>query len=204
MIQHLNLKFGSVFFMSLALVFTFVACSSNPHKAEEIETKMEKSQEVSAGDTLGIKDGNMVVQRKSDMGEELRRLQVEVYETEDHTYGNRKFGSKGIYGVLKDCRMQLSSKANGGEGKLMWTEPMDRVTDKEVEFKIGVDENERLVAVTEEFLKDRIERFKKYKSILQKREDELQEKLDICKAEMRSRKESKTTNSEEKASTEVK
>ncbi len=183
--------------VSTTLMVVNFGCSSNPHKAEEIETKMEKVQEVSAGDTLGInKDGNMIVQRKADMGEELRRLQIEVYETEDRAYGNRKFGSKGIYGVLKDCRTQLSSKAYGGDGKLMWTEPMDRVTDKEEEFKIGVDENDRLVAVTEEFLKDRIARFKKYKGILQKREDELQEKLDICKADLKHRKDSASAQSQ--------
>ncbi len=65
---------------------------------------------------------------------------------------------------------------------------MDRITDKEEEWKIGVDEKQKVVGVSEEFLKDRIARFQEYKRILQKREEEYQDKVDICKAELKSRK----------------
>jgi hypothetical protein len=163
-------------------------CAHNPNKAEKISTQVEKTQDIAGGEQLGVKDGNMIVQKKVMMGEELRRLQTEVYELEDQIYGNRKYGSKGLYGVLKDCRMELSDKRYGGDGKLKWTEPMDRLTDKEPEFKIGYDEKDQLVGVTEEFLNDRIQRFKKYKTILQGRQDEIEEKIDICKTELKSQK----------------
>ncbi len=177
------------FFSLLLLSFmALAACSHNPNKAEKVETKMEKTSDVSGGVKLGVKEGNLVVQRKTLMSEELRRLQNDVYELEDHVYGNRKYGSRGLYGVLKDCRLECSDQKNGGDGKLKWTEPMDRLTDKEDEYNVGVDENEDVVAVSEEFLKDRIARFRGYKAILQKRDDEYQEKLDICKAELASRK----------------
>ena len=65
---------------------------------------------------------------------------------------------------------------------------MDRVTDKEEEFKIGLDDKDKIVGVSEEFLKDRIERFKDYKRTLQKREDEYEEKVEICEAELSSQK----------------
>lgn len=174
---------GFVIFASIALT----ACSSNPHKAEKIETTMEKKDAVSGDTAVGVKDGNMVVQKKVVMSEELRRLQNEVYELEDHVYGNRKYGSAGLYGVLKNCRSQLSDKKNGGDGKLKWTEPLERVTDKEDEFKLGIDEKEQLVGVTEEFLKDRIERFRNYKNVLMKRQDEYEDKVQICKTELASR-----------------
>lgn len=177
-----------IVFTALAGSLLFAGCATNPNKAKEIETKIDNSQEVSAGENVGVKDGNMIVQKKVLLGEELRRIQTEVYETEDKVYGNRKYGSKGMYGVLKDCRMELSEKKNGGDGKLKWTEPMDRVTDKETEFKFGLDDNKQLIGVSEEFLSDRITRFKKYKTILQGREDEMQEKLDICKTELKSKK----------------
>lgn len=164
-----------------------VGCSSNPHKAEEIETKMERSQSVVGDEKVGVKDGDMVVQKKVAMNEELRRLQNEVHSLEDRVYGNRKYGSKGLYGTLKTCRLQLVSKENGGDGKLMWTEPMDRITDKEDEWTIGVDENDKLVAVTEEFLKDRITRFQNYKKVLMKRQDEYEEKVEICDAALAAR-----------------
>ncbi len=175
--------------MALALgVLALMGCSSNPHKAEKIDTEMENSNSVTGDTKLGIKDGNLVVQRKTQMNEELRRLQNEVYGLEDRVYGNRKYGSKGLYGALKTCRLKLSSKEMGGDGKLMWTEPIDRVTDKEDEFNIGIDEKDKIVAVKEEFLKDRIKRFKGYKRVLQKRQDEYEEKLEICDAALASKK----------------
>lgn len=163
------------------------ACSSNPHKAKNIETEMDKKQEVTGDTNLGLKDGNMVVQRKVEMNEELRRIQNEVYGLEDRVYGNRKYGSKGLYGTLKACRVKLTSKELGGDGKLMWTEPMDRVTDKEDDFEIGLDEKEKIVGVSEEFLKDRLARFKEYKKTLQQRQDEYEDKVEICEAAVKAK-----------------
>lgn len=167
-------------------------CSTNPHKAQKITTQVENADSVNSETQVGVKDGNMIVQRKVMMNEELRRLQYDTYELEDHVYGNRKYGSLGLYGVLRDCRLQLSDPRNGGDGKLMWTEPIDRVTDKEEDFKIGLDEEKKLVGVSEEFLNDRISRFKNYKTILNKRQDEYEEKLAICKAELKARSANKT------------
>lgn len=171
--------------LTLLTLLTFTGCSSI-HEAKEIDTKMERSDRV-GGEKVGIKDGKMIIQRKTMMAEELRRLQVSVYELEDRVYGNQKFGSWGLYGVLKDCRKKISSKQYGGDGKLMWTEPIDRVTDKEEEYKIGLDENDELVAVEEEFLRDRIKRFTKHKKTLTSREVEFKDKIDICEAELQSR-----------------
>lgn len=175
-------------FMTLLVSGLFVGCATNKHKAKDIETKMDKGQALGE-EEVGVKDGNMVVQKKLEMNEALRRLQNEVYELEDRVYGNRKFGSKGLYGALKDCKKEASSKALGGDGNLRFTEPADRLTDKEEEWTIGYDEKEKLVAVSNEFLSDRIERFKKYRQTLMKRQDEYEEKLEICDAEVRSKKE---------------
>ena len=182
MIQALG--FSAILF-SIQILFT--ACASNPNEAKEIETKMDNAAQISGDTQLGVKDGNMVVQKKVLMNEELRKIQYEVYELEDRVYGNRKYGSLGLYGVLRDCRAQLSDPKNGGDGKLKWTEPIDRVTDKEEDFKIGLDEEQKLVGVTEEFLADRIKRFKGYKSVLMKREDEYEEKVAICKADLKAK-----------------
>lgn len=164
------------------------ACAHNPNKAEKIDTSMSKSDQVSGDEKVGVKDGNMVVQKKVQMNEELRRLQYEVYELEDRVYGNRKYGSKGLYGALKDCRAESTSVKYGGDGKLVWTEPIDRVTDKEDEFNIGVDEHDKLVGVSEEFLKDRLARFNQYRTTLLKRQDEYEEKLEICDADLKAKK----------------
>ncbi|MBY0554805.1 hypothetical protein K2P97_09765 [bacterium] len=175
----------AVILITVELLFT--ACTTNPNKAKDIETKMENTAEVGGDTSLGVKDGYMVVQKKVMMNEELRKLQYDVYELEDRVYGNRKYGSLGLYGVLRECRLQLSDTKNGGDGKLKWTEPIDRVTEKEEEFKIGLDEEKKLVGVSEEFLADRIKRFKGYKTVLDKRQDEYEEKVAICKAELKSK-----------------
>lgn len=168
------------------LALIIFGCSSNPHKAEKIDTEIKNNGQVSGDTAVGIKDGNMIVQKKVQMNEELRRLQIDVYELEDRVYGNRKYGSLGLYGVLRQCKMDLSDPKNGGDGKLKWTEPMDRVTDKEDDYKIGLDEKDKLVGISEEFLKDRLERFKGYKKTLMGRQDEYEEKVQICKAELKS------------------
>ena len=164
------------------------ACSSNPHKADKVETKIDNKAEITGDTTVGVKEGNMVVQRKVEMNEEVRRLQNEVFELEDRVYGNRKYGSLGLYGVLRQCKIDLSDPKNGGDGKVKWTEPIDRITDKEDEWKIGLDEKNKLIGLSEEFLKDRIERFRGYKKILMQRQDEYEEKVQICKTEIKSQK----------------
>lgn len=169
----------------LILPLLIFSCAHNGNKAEKIETQVKNDAQVSGDTRVGVKDGNMVVQKKVEMNEEVRRLQYEVYELEDRVYGNRRYGSLGLYGVLRDCRLQMSDPKNGGDGKLKWTEPMDRVTDKEDDFKVGLDEKDKLVGVSEEFLKDRIDRFKGYKNVLMKRQDEYEEKVQICKVEVK-------------------
>lgn len=190
-----SLNFALIATVLIAVDLMLSSCASNPNKAKKIETKVESSGQVSGDTELGVKDGNMVVQKKVMMNEELRKIQYEVYELEDRVYGNRKYGSLGLYGVLRDCKLQLSDPKNGGDGKLMWTEPIDRVTDKEDEFKLGLDEEKKLVGVTEEFLSDRIKRFSGYRNILNKRQDEYEEKVSICKAELKGRQtKASTTN----------
>jgi hypothetical protein len=175
--------FGIGIFLALA------GCSHNPNKAEKIDTKVDKASAINSQETVGVKNGNMIVQKKVQMNDELRRLQYEVYELEDRVYGNKKYGSKGLYGALKDCRAEAVSKKYGGNGKLTWTEPMDRVTDKEDDWNIGVDEQDKIVGVSEEFLKDRLARFQNYKKLLEKRQSEYEEKLEICDADLKAKRE---------------
>lgn len=172
----------------LSVLALIAAACANPHKAEKLDTKIDNSEEVTSGTNVGVKDGNMVVQTKVAMNEELRKLQNEVYSLEDRVYGNRTYGSLGLYGVLRQCRADIADKKNGGDGKLIWTEPIDRVTAKEEEYKIGVDEKSKIVGVSEEFLKDRITRFRGYRDVLEKRQDEYEDKLAVCQAELKSRK----------------
>ena len=164
-------------------------CSSNPYKVQKVETDLNNKEEVTKNQTLGIKkDNTLVVQEKTDLRERLRDLQNEVFQLEDKVYGMRKFDSLGLYGDLRNCQKKLASKQYGGPGVMVWTEPLDRVSDKEKDYKYGSDEKSNLVSVSEEYVKDRLERFQNYKAILQKREDEFKDKIEHCQTELAEKK----------------
>lgn len=166
----------------LLSLLILASCASNPHKVEVIETKMSHVTEISTVASIGVKDGNMVYQKHFLIGEELRSIQNKSYELEAQLYGGpRYYDNNGMIGVLKSCRKKLSQLA---DGKLMWVEKRDYVIPEYETMKIGLTENGKLTAVTEEFLKDRLERFKGYKHVLEERIDEMDEKIKICEAEL--------------------
>jgi len=183
--RHAVKVFGLVAISSLVVT----ACSHNPNKAEKVDTTLKNQSSLSPDESVGVKNGDMVVQKKVAMNDELRRLQYEVYELEDRIYGNKKYGSKGLYGALKDCKAESVSKKYGGNGKLTFTEPIDRVTEKEDEWNVGIDEHDKIVGVSEEFLKDRLARFQKYRQTYLKRQGEYEEKLEICDADLKAKRE---------------
>lgn len=182
------MKSSTILLTLTALTFLAIGCSSNPHKAEKVETQIENSEAVNSQTSVGVKEGNLIVQKKVMMHEEVRKLQNEVYSLEDRVYGNRAYGSLGLYGVLRSCRADIADKKNGGDGKLIWTEPVERITANEDEYKIGLDEKDKIVGLKEEYLKDRIERFRGYRNVLEKRQDEYETKIEVCQAELKSRK----------------
>jgi len=71
----------------------------------------------------------------------------------------------------------------------MWTERKNRVADEERNYNIGMDEHGKLMTVSEEFLKERIARFKKYRTTLLNLQDEFEMKLEICDADLKVKKE---------------
>ena len=131
----------------------------------------------------------MKVQKKVLLAEELRHLENETYGIEYEVYGNREYGTKGLYGAYKECKAEVNSVKYGGTGKLAPIEPAAPVINEDPLLKFGKDESGELVGVSEEFLTQRIERFKKYKSLLQKRREEYETKLGICQNDVKSAKE---------------
>ncbi len=183
----MNLKY-------LILLILFVgACSTNPNKAKEIETNLEHKEDAGQGVTLGLnKDGEMVTQKKMKMVDYLRILQREVYELEYEIYGSRELGRKGMFGALTDCLDEARSKKLGGDGKASAL-PQKAVltTTEDFQFsKIGLDEKKELVAVSEEFLADRIKRFESYKLNYNQQREDFEERLRICKASLNEKKQS--------------
>lgn len=178
-----------------------VSCASNPHKAEKVESTIDESKgQAGGGVEVGLnKSGEMVTQKKIEMADYLRRLQEEVYTLQDDVFGSES-GNKGKWGVLEECRSEANSKEMGGDGKLRRMPEKEVIAPDEEEFKkMGVDENKRLVGVSEEFLKDRIDRFKGYKKTLQSRKDEFDKEIKICRALVKERQHDKKSADSSKA-----
>nr|BFD58647.1 hypothetical protein CKG001_07540 [Bdellovibrio sp. CKG001] len=147
------------------------------------------SAPVRGDSVVGVKDGDMVYQRKVAMNEELRRLELDVYNLEANVFGGPRYlDNRGLYGVLRDCRVQLGDIKNGGDGKVRWTESREYVTPDEDFSSIGVEDKKRIVGVSEEFLKDRMNRFRGYKATLEKRQDEYETKVKVCQMELTAQK----------------
>lgn len=171
----------------LPLMALMVGCASALEKknaAGEVETKMEKSASIGGDERVGVKDGSFKVQKKVMLAEELRHIENSTYAIEYEVYGNRDYGTKGLYGAYKECKAKANSVEFGGSGKMIPIEPPAPVINEDTELKFGEDEKGSLVGVSEEFLSERIDRFKKYKKILEKRRTEYETKLEICQNEV--------------------
>lgn len=154
------------------------ACATNQNKAEKIDTTMTLSKEVTTNTSLGVKNGDMVVQKKVFMSEELRRIQIDAYELEAKVYGgHRYYDNRGYYGVLQDCYLE---RAQASGEIIPMPEKREYVIPDEVYTKIGIDEKDSIVGLTEEYLKDRIARFQTYKKILIDRASDYDVKVKQC------------------------
>ena len=160
-------------------MISFAGCSSLSNKAEKEDTRLEKSQSVN-GKTLGLREDEVIVQKKVMLSEALRKLENEVFSLENDVYGNERYGTSGIYGVLKGCHQKLSDPRIGGSGKLKPLPRPERVTREEEDFKYVIDEKDQLVGVSEEQLRDRTKRFRKYRKILAERKADIQTDIEIC------------------------
>lgn len=173
----------------VVLALLFISACASKHKAKDIDTAVDMSAPVRADSVVGVKGGDMVYQRKVEMNEELRRLELDVYDLEAKVLGGSRYlDNRGLYGVLRDCRVALGDVNNSGDGKIRWTEKREYVTPDDDYSSIGVEDKKRIVGVSEEFLKDRLERFKNYKRILETRQDEYETKVKMCQLELAAQK----------------
>lgn len=171
--------------MKMVLIVSILilsGCASNPHKAVELETKVERAEGAGTDAVIGIKDGNMIYQKKVLLGEELRTTTIAAREMEAKLYGGpRYYDNPGLIGVLKSCRAKLATEK---AEKLQWTEKREYVIPEGEDIKMGVDEKGTLTGVTEEFLKDRLERYRGYQKVLGQRIDEMDDKIAACNSEV--------------------
>jgi hypothetical protein len=170
-------------FMCVTSISLFVLACANPNKAQKLDTTGDKMKGVGDSTSVGLnKNGEMISRKKVEMADHLQQLQRKVYTLEEEVYGSDEFGNRGKWGVLKDCMKQVNSKDFGGDGKIHTIPDRRQVTKKETQMKIGLDESGNLVGISDEFLKDRIERFNAYQDILEKDKDFYDDKTQVCQA----------------------
>ncbi|MEN0059490.1 MAG: hypothetical protein AAGB31_11695 [Bdellovibrio sp.] len=171
--------------MKVVVLSMLIAACASQHKAKDLDTKVDMSAPVRGDSVVGVKEGDMVYQRKVAMNEELRRLELDVYDLEAKVFGGPRYlDNRGLYGVLRDCRVQLGESKNGGDGKVRWTEAREYITPDEDFSSIGIENKKQIVGVSEEFLKDRLGRFREYRKTLEKRQDEYETKVKVCQLEL--------------------
>jgi hypothetical protein len=166
----------------LASMLLLAACATNPNKAVNLDTRVDNMTTMSQDSVIGVKGGNMVYQKKVILGEVLHNIQIEAYQAEATLYGGpRYYDNRGLIGALKECKEETSVLS---DGKIQWTEKRDYVIPEYESIKMGLDETGLLAGVTEEFLRDRIDRFREYKTNLNNRTDAMNEKIAECKVNL--------------------
>lgn len=145
------------------------ACASNPNRAEELDTKIEHSAPVSSGLVIGVKDGEMIAQRKVMMSEQLRDLQNQTFELESKVFGGERYlDGTGLYGVLKSCQTRSGQHIQARE----YVIPDDT-------YKAGM-ESGSIIGLHREYLLKRIARFREYKRTLNRIQNEYENQIQSC------------------------
>lgn len=162
------------------------ACASNPNKVDSLPAEVQKQEDLGGGKVMGLNDKDeLVVQKKIKLAEYVRGLEREVYDLEATVYGDDDTGARGKWGVLEDCLVKENSAQLGGEGTYVKMPEKTILTAKEDQIqKIGYDDTKKLVAVSADYLKDRIRRFENYKATYKSRKSWYETQIKICEAKV--------------------
>lgn len=180
--QFTTLKKISTLVVFIPTLIFFAGCA-NPNKAKELDTQIEKATQLTANEKVGVKDGNMIYQQKQILGEELRKLESNVAMYEDRVLGNRKYQSLGLWGELRDCKNNLAKKLGQSPDKMSLPE---RLSDKMEPLNMGIDKDQqKLASIKEELLHDRMKKYQDYLVELQKKEDQYEQELAVCKSQLK-------------------
>ncbi len=88
-----------------------MACSSK-HKAKDLDTNVDMATPVRGDSVIGVKDGDMVYQRKVAINEELRTLELDVYNLEAKVMGGPPlFGQS--WALRRFARLQSAIRRRG-------------------------------------------------------------------------------------------
>ena len=114
------------------------------------------------------------------MEDEFRKIHDDIEDLENNIYGKSKKDPGGYWLKLQDCRKRLADPRIGGNGVPDPMEKWEKVSESDPDFQYRVDDENNVVAVSEEQLEHRIANLKKVKTTLDRRVGDYQDKLDSC------------------------
>lgn len=165
-------------------VFILGACASKPETVSVGEPeKLDRSYLSGTGErseTVGEKDGTIVIQRKVSLETDLAKARDSIEDLENTIYGSSRKDPGGLWLRLKDCRKKVSDVRLGGNGVPDTMETWEKISESDAEMKYRVDQKKYVIAVSEEQLEDRLAKLKNVRSILERRYTEFRDKLDSC------------------------
>ncbi len=175
-----RLKWPLIALSALALT----GCGSKEKKVSMDEPEKLEREYVNKTDarneTVGEKDGSIVIQKKMSLEEDMARVRDAINDAESSIYGSSRQDPGGMWLKLKECRKKVSDARLGGNGVPEAMEKWEKISATDPELKYRVEGKKKVVAVSEEQLEDRLGHMKNVKNILDRRYEEFKDKLDAC------------------------
>lgn len=171
--------------LASAIALLFAACASKEVNISTTDNtkKFDKQVNFNTADSnekVGIRGDDVVIQKRSYLEDQLAKLRSEVDDLQSTIYGKSRMEPGGLWVDLKDCQEKLNDPRLGGNGAPMPMEKWEKVTEKEDDANYVVDKHNTIMAVSEEGVDARIVRFRKYKSQLTQKYDDMKDKVDTC------------------------
>lgn len=166
----------------LIIPIVFVACASPEKKIEPLNTQLQEKQGINGSESVGTNSaGDLVYQKKMNLVNELVKIEDEVTDLQDRVYGSPDYNSKGLYGKALACRKAKALKT----GEMSFIPDKSPVVEED-QVRVGQDaQSQKLIALTEENLVKRLERFKEYKKVLFERREQVENYIEKCEVDLK-------------------
>lgn len=177
-----NFKASRSFSLIFCSGLLMVGCSSSEKKkVTEVDTKLKNEVLLGSGESIGVKEDELLFQKKTNLVTEITNLENEVILLEDRVFGSKMHGSKGLMGEYDKCRVKRAEVTGVYSGKIK-----EAAYQKDSQRKIYIEKGSgRLITLTQENLEDRFKKLSGYKVVLEDAENEIQDYLTQCQLDLK-------------------
>lgn len=163
---------------TLSVLVLAAACSSNPNKAKDLDTKID-AQGGYQGQVIGLNDDKeVIIQKQTSTDAELRELNWKQYELEQKLASDHQ--------LLTRCREEMADPRLGGSGNMTEIPEIDTMkTPTQVKEEMGITENGSLKMVRKEMYLDRLKTERDYLDALKGQHKMIERYKVSCEREMK-------------------